>query len=87
VEPEHLSKSTRPRTSNTMLPKGNGIRCVNPSQGRIVMTILMFVIGILCAVAGTLCLAGLKRPLLVLSESDENAIRFVLRSGAWFYVF
>jgi hypothetical protein len=51
------------------------------------MTVLMFLVGILCAVAGMLCLAALKRPLLVLSESDEKVICCVLRSGAWFYVF
>jgi hypothetical protein len=51
------------------------------------MTDVSLLIGILCALAAGLCFAVLERPLLIISESDEDAIRAALRSGGWFCVF
>jgi hypothetical protein len=50
------------------------------------MTVVSLLIGILCALSAAFCFAVFERPLLVLSESDEDAIRAALRSGGWFYV-
>jgi hypothetical protein len=51
------------------------------------MAVLSLLIGSMCALAAVLCLAVFESPLLVLSDSDEEAIRSALRSGGWFYVF
>lgn len=51
------------------------------------MSVLSLLTGILCVLAAALCFAVFERPLLVLSKSDEDAIRAALDCDAWLYVF